>query len=66
MSFQVIDFIENRGRLEKPFICSPAIYKKMLQCWNIDEKKRPKFSELMEFFAQEETLYENIPNTVMV
>ncbi|XP_063699898.1 tyrosine-protein kinase Shark isoform X2 [Culicoides brevitarsis] len=61
---EVIEFVDKGGRLEKPFICSPAIYKKMLQCWNIEERKRPKFSELMEFFAQEETLYENIPNIV--
>uniref|UniRef100_A0A336M750 non-specific protein-tyrosine kinase n=1 Tax=Culicoides sonorensis TaxID=179676 RepID=A0A336M750_CULSO len=61
---QVIEFITDGHRLEKPITCCSYIYQKMRQCWEEDKKKRPKFSELMEFFSQE-TLYENIPNTVM-
>ncbi|ODM99250.1 Fibroblast growth factor receptor [Orchesella cincta] len=37
-------------RLPKPVHASDQIYKKVLECWEIDPKRRPNFSDLVQFF----------------
>ncbi|XP_028409528.1 tyrosine kinase receptor Cad96Ca-like [Dendronephthya gigantea] len=44
--FVIVSYISSGGRLQKPPNCSNEIYKIMMNCWDVDEKKRPSFFQL--------------------
>ncbi|CAL8068575.1 unnamed protein product [Orchesella dallaii] len=46
------DELQKGLRLGKPEFSSDQIYRKILDCWNLDVELRPKFSELVEFFQE--------------
>ncbi|XP_069126053.1 tyrosine-protein kinase SYK-like isoform X1 [Argopecten irradians] len=43
---QILEFVENGNRLDKPERCQEDVYQIMLECWQFDKKQRPMFSEL--------------------
>ena len=43
---EVIQFLENGGRLGKPPMCPQYVYDTMLECWMLNHLIRPNFSEL--------------------
>ena len=43
---QLVQFLENGGRLERPPLCPVEIYVKMLRCWDIDPRCRMTFETL--------------------
>lgn len=43
---EVFKRVKRGDRLEAPFLCSPQVYELMLECWNLDPKQRPGWSEL--------------------
>lgn len=40
---QLIEFLENGGRLDRPDKCPENVYKVMRRCWLQDAMKRPSF-----------------------
>lgn len=55
----VIKFIENGDRLEKPDECPDVVYEIMQSCWNYSPKNRPTFRYLTEFFSNDPD-YQNL------
>lgn len=51
---EVIKFIEEGKRLERPVQCPEVAYSQMLKCWSKDPKARPTFAALNAHFAQED------------
>ncbi|XP_052245461.1 tyrosine-protein kinase HTK16-like [Dreissena polymorpha] len=50
----VIKFIEEGKRLEKPSACPDMVYAEMLKCWSKEAKDRPTFKKLNTHFAEED------------
>lgn len=46
---QVMKAINEAFRLPAPMDCPSAIYQLMLQCWQHDRSKRPRFSDIVSF-----------------
>lgn len=55
----LMNFIRQDRKLTKPKYCPEEIYEKLLQCWNLDYKKRPNFDELTKFFEEYSPIYAN-------
>ena len=51
---EVIQRVDNGYRMPRPskpnFECPDQVYKKMRNCWDENPDKRPRFSELYQFF----------------
>uniref|UniRef100_A0A914Q3C8 receptor protein-tyrosine kinase n=1 Tax=Panagrolaimus davidi TaxID=227884 RepID=A0A914Q3C8_9BILA len=46
--YEMLDYLQDGYRLEKPSHASDAIYMLMLRCWDKEEIKRPKFKQISE------------------
>lgn len=46
---QVMKAINEAFRLPAPMDCPSAIYQLMLQCWQHERSKRPRFSDIVNF-----------------
>lgn len=44
---ELMRFIKNGQRMEKPELCSDHVYSLMLDCWKQDGNERPSFQELV-------------------
>ena len=57
---EVIEFLQNGGRLSKPPMCPQDIYDLMLECWMENYLNRPTFSQLQsqlkKFFSKKHSL----------
>jgi tyrosine-protein kinase len=47
---QVMQFLENNGRLAPPKQCPDNVYAIMMKCWAFEASQRPSFSELADLF----------------
>lgn len=45
-NFDILRYLKEGRRMLRPKICSSALYKIMLSCWEEDPEKRPTFDEL--------------------
>ncbi|XP_071949794.1 tyrosine-protein kinase HTK16-like [Antedon mediterranea] len=52
MGADVIKFIEDGNRLEKPEMCPQWVYEVMLKCWEYRKESRPTFETLCEMFLK--------------
>lgn len=43
---ELLNFLKDGKRLEKPENCSDALYKLMLHCWTTDPDNRPDFDDI--------------------
>ncbi len=43
---RMLELLTTGYRLDRPTECSPSVYKQMLDCWNMNPKGRPSFSQL--------------------
>ncbi|CAH1781694.1 unnamed protein product [Owenia fusiformis] len=50
---QVIQMIEQGGRLHRPKKCLPKVYELMMRCWSYKPSDRPTFQELNSHFSSE-------------
>ena len=47
MSFPILQVeADAKNRMSRPENCPETMYNLMNECWQLDEKKRPKFAEL--------------------
>ncbi|ODM92019.1 Myoblast growth factor receptor egl-15 [Orchesella cincta] len=48
-----ISALESGRRLERPYLLSEDVYKKLLSCWHLDPNFRPSFNHLRNFFREQ-------------
>ena len=59
---EVVNFLQEGNRLNKPPLCPPYIYDLMLDCWNEDYLLRPVFLHLKDQLEKSESKKYSIPN----
>ena len=59
---EVVNFLQEGNRLNKPPLCPPYIYNLMLDCWNQDYLLRPVFLHLKEQLKKLESKNYSIQN----
>ena len=42
-------YLKEGNRLQKPRHCDEKLYQTMMQCWAPDKKERPRFTDLVKF-----------------
>ncbi|XP_077486498.1 uncharacterized protein LOC144097734 [Amblyomma americanum] len=45
--FEIVDFLKQGRRMQRPDFCPRELYRIMLQCWHNDPKMRPPFKKLV-------------------
>ena len=45
-------YLKEGNRLQKPRHCDEKLYQTMMQCWAPDKKERPRFTDLVKFFDE--------------
>ena len=51
---EVVVFLDQNKRLEKPKKCPNRTYNLMLKCWSYDPGQRPTFRQLHKYFSEDE------------
>jgi len=45
-SYEVVSFLQDGYRMDKPKHCSDELYELMMRCWNVSPGRRPSFNDL--------------------
>jgi len=51
-SYEVVSFLQDGHRMDKPKHCSNELYAISLNCWHLTPQRRPTFSELSNILQQ--------------
>lgn len=60
---EVMDFVNEGGRLPKPELCPDTVYDVMNECWHFTQTMRPNFNKLKKFFENDVSIYSSNSNS---
>ena len=58
-------YLQHGKRLDRPSRCPSSIYQIMLKCWEWEEKRRPTFSQLLQYLKTDSDTTKNVPITTL-